>query len=82
MPHHVLCDRYIVIYLPVVYLKLQAHKIRQDGSRACLSLDRNDALAGLWPNDWKPALDVNITTGYGSGGNGETDGTIFGPISH
>lgn len=49
MPNHVLRDSYIEVVLPIVYLELEAHKIGQDGCRACLGLDRGNSFAVLWP---------------------------------
>ena len=50
MPDHILSNLYIGIRLPVVYLKLQSQKLRDDGARAGLCLD--------WQNfDAGPGLD-------------------------
>lgn len=44
---HILGYRDIIVLLAVVDLELQANKIRQDGSRARLCLDRGLSFAGL-----------------------------------
>lgn len=44
---HVFGNCNIVVLPAVVDLELQAHKVRQDGRRACLRLDRDLSLAGF-----------------------------------
>lgn len=44
---HVLCYRDIIVLLAVVDLKLQADEIRENGSGACLRLDRDLSFTGL-----------------------------------
>ncbi len=51
MPHHLLRDRHIVVYLPVVYLKFEPDEIGQNGGAACLRFDWGCSLAGFGGDD-------------------------------
>ncbi len=53
MPNHVLCDRHIMVDLPVVDLELQSYKVRQYGSGAGLSLDWRSFLAWDGTDNWE-----------------------------
>jgi hypothetical protein len=58
MSNHILCDRYIVVYLPIVYLKLEAHKIWKYRRRSRLGLDRRNPLTRFGPHDWEAIGDT------------------------
>ncbi len=51
MPHHILCNRHIMVDLPVVNLKFQAYEIRQDGGGASLCFDWGDLFASFRADD-------------------------------
>lgn len=52
MPHHVLRDRHLVVVLAIVNLKLEAHKVGQNGRRAGLCSDGGHFVVGaLGPDD-------------------------------
>ncbi len=53
MPNHILRNCHIMVYLPIMDLKLQPHKIRQYGSGAGHCLDGRDLLAGGGADDWE-----------------------------
>lgn len=51
MSHHVFGDRYILVVLAIVYLKLQSNEARKYGCRARLCPDRRESLACLGPDN-------------------------------
>ena len=53
MPHHLLRDSNIIIYLPVVHLELEPDKIGQDRGAARLRFDWGCTLAGFRGDDWE-----------------------------
>ena len=53
MPHHILRNRHIVVYLPIMHLKLEPDEIWQDGGAARLRFDRDCTLARFGGNDWE-----------------------------
>ena len=54
MPHHLLRNRQIVVYLPIVNLKFESHEVRQDGCGTRLRFDWwGGFLAGFRTDDGK-----------------------------
>lgn len=54
MSNHLLRDRNIMVYLPIVYLKSQTNKIREDGCTAGLGLDWGHLIARTFgTGDWE-----------------------------
>jgi hypothetical protein len=58
MSNHILSDRYIVVYLPIVYLKLEAHKIWKYRRRPRLGLDRRNPLTRFGSHNWEAIGDT------------------------
>ena len=78
MPHHLLRDRHIVVYLPVVHLELEPDEVRQDGRAARLRLDGGRALAWFGADDGEAGGEEGRglvgTEKRGAGGGGERVG--------
>ena len=53
MPHHLLRDHQIRVYLPIVDLKFESHEVRQDGRGTRLRFDWGGFLAGFRTDDGK-----------------------------
>ena len=51
MPHHLLCDRYIGVNLPVVHLELEPDEVGQNRRAARLRFYRGCTLAGFGGDD-------------------------------
>ena len=52
MPHHLLRDRHVIVYLPIVHLELEPDEVGQDGRAARLRFYRGGcALAWFGADD-------------------------------
>lgn len=51
MPHHLLRDRHVIVYLPIVHLELEPDEVGQDGRAARLRFDGGCALAWFGADD-------------------------------
>lgn len=69
MPHHLLRNHQIIIYLPIMNLKFESHEVRQDGRGTRLRFDWGGFLAGFRTDDGKAVgreVERSVTDPWGA----------------